>query len=153
MLAGLVSLAHAQQKPKPSAKAKSAAAQSAFPALWKSQAPSGHQFRVKVENDLFTADWVNVPPASAKLGAYIHTECRRAGEKWIGTSRVLLPCAKPTEVAGKITHACPMTLRFEVNQITPTRIAGRGETLKDFDCEKCEVKLTGWADYVWAPKK
>ena len=152
VLAGFSGPAAGGQKSKTPAQKPAAASAPAPGKIWVSQT-SNHEFRVKIENDLFTAEWINVPPTSAKLGAYIHTECRRLGTRWIGTSRVLLPCAKSGEAPGKITHACPMMLRFEVEKISPERISGRGETLKEFDCERCEVRQTGWATFVWVPKK
>jgi hypothetical protein len=48
---------------------------------------------------------------------------------------------------------CSMTLRFEVDSISPERITGRAESLRDFDCQKCEVRQTGWGNFVWLPKK
>jgi hypothetical protein len=152
MLAGFSIPAARGQKKEPPARKEASTSAPALAKIWKSQS-SNHEFRVKVENDLFTAEWVNLPPVSAKLGAYIRHECRRAGTKWIGISRMLLPCARPGEAPGKITHTCPMTLRFEVDEITPERISGRGESLKDFNCETCQVRQTGWARYVWVPKK
>lgn len=150
VLAGFAWPAAGGQKAKPRKQAASSAP--AAGKIWISQT-THHEYRVKVENDLFTAEWINIPPASAKLGAYIRTQCRRLGTRWIGTSRILLPCAKRGEAPGKVTHACPMTLRFEVEKISPEQISGRGENLKDFDCEKCEVRQTGWASFVWVPKK
>jgi hypothetical protein len=32
------------------------------------------------------------------------------------------------------------------------RITGRGESLREFDCQNCQVHQTGWADFVWVPK-
>lgn len=153
MLAGFSAPAASGQSSKPPAGKEAPTSAPALPKIWKSQSPAGHEFRVTVENDVFTAEWINLPPTSAKLGAYIRTECRRVGSRWIGTNRVLLPCAKPGEAPGKITHTCPMTLRFEVDEISPERISGRGESLRDFNCETCEVRETGWAKYVWVPKK
>jgi hypothetical protein len=120
--------------------------------VWKSQNTT-HEYRVRVENDVFYAEWTNIPPDVAKHGAYIRTECRRAGTKWIGTSRILLPCAKRGAAKSKAINACRIILRFELNSISPERITGRAETLKDFDCEKCEVRQTGWGDFVWVPKR
>ena len=47
---------------------------------------------------------------------------------------------------------CPMMLRFEVDFISPERISGGGESLKDFDCASCEVRRTTWRPFTWAPK-
>jgi len=131
---------------------KPAASAPAQGKIWVSQS-THREYRVKLENDLFSAEWVNIPPATAKLGVYIRSECHRSGTRWIGFTRALLPCAKSGEAPGKITHTCPMTLRFEVDEITPDRISGRGESLKNFNCETCEVRETGWARWVWVPKK
>jgi hypothetical protein len=132
--------------PKPGG-TKSAAKATALPELWKS-ASTGKEYRVKVDGDRFTAEWSNIPPQAAKQGAYIRTECRRSGTRWIGTSRILLPCALPD---GK-TKMCPMILRFEVDFISPDRITGGGEVLREFDCGACEVRKTGWGPFSWAPK-
>ena len=126
---------------------KSAAKATALPQIWKS-ATTGKEYRVKVDGDRFTAEWSNVPPQAAKQGAYIRSECRRSGSRWIGTSRILLPCPLPD---GK-TKMCPMMLRFEVDFISSDRITGGGEILREFDCSSCEVRKTGWGPFSWTPK-
>jgi len=127
---------------------KSAAKAAAFPRVWKSLS-SGKEYRVKVEGDLFTAEWVNIPPDAARQGRYIRTECRRSASRWIGTSRLLLGCQLPN---GNM-KLCPLILRFEVDFISPDRITGGGENLKDFDCSSCEIRKTGWGPFTWTPKK
>jgi hypothetical protein len=149
---GLASWSVAAQKTSSPPGAKSPQAGQALPMIWVSET-THHEYRVRIEQDVFYAEWVNLPPAAAKLGAYIRTECHHTGAKWIGTSRIMLACAKPGDTAGKMTRTCPMTLRIEVNAISPERIAGRGESLRGFDCEKCEVRQTGWGDFVWVPKR
>jgi hypothetical protein len=135
-----------QNSAKP-AGAKSAAKGGAFPQIWKS-ASTGKEYRVKIDGDRFTAEWSNIPPQAAKQGAYIRSECRHSGTRWIGTSRLFLPCPLPD---GK-TKMCPMILRFEVDFISSDRITGGGEILRDFDCGSCEVRKTGWGPFSWAPK-
>jgi hypothetical protein len=144
-----VGLAGAAQKPKSTAVHKSNAPASGWQ-RWKSKT-TGKIYRVKIAADHFEAEWVNIPPAARKQGAYIRSECRRAGTKWIGTTRAFLPCALPGPK--KETRTCAMTFRFEVDSISPTRIQGAGETLKDFDCGKCQVLQTGWGKFVWVPEK
>jgi hypothetical protein len=135
-----------QSAPKP-AGTKSAAKATALPQIWKSAA-TGREYRVKIEGDRFTAEWSNLPPQAAKQGAYIRSECRRSGTRWIGTSRILLSCPLPD---GK-TKMCPMILRFEVDFISADHITGGGEILRDFDCGACEVRKTGWGPFSWTPK-
>jgi len=126
---------------------KSAAKAGVLPQVWKSVS-TGKEYRVKVEGDRFTADWSNIPPQAAKQGAYIRSECHRSGTRWIGTSRILLACPLPD---GKL-KMCPMILRFEVDFISPDRITGGGEILRDFDCGSCAVRKTGWGPFSWTPK-
>jgi hypothetical protein len=127
---------------------KSAAKATALPQIWKS-ASTGKEYRVKIDGDRFNAEWSNIPPQAAEQGAYIRSECRRSGTRWIGTSRILLPCGLPD---GK-TKMCPMILRFEVDFISSDHITGGGEILRDFDCGSCEVRKTGWGPFSWAPKR
>ena len=144
---GSLPLSTESQAPSKPASAKATAKAGALPEIWKSVA-TGKEYRVKVEGDRFTAEWSNIPPPAAKQGAYIRSECHRSGSRWIGTSRILLACPLPD---GK-TKMCPMLLRFEVDSISPDRITGGGEILRDFDCASCEVRKTGWGPFSWTPK-
>ena len=137
----------AQTSPKPGG-AKSAGKATARPQIWKSTT-TGKEYRVQIEGDRLTAEWSNIPPEAAKQGAYIRSDCRRSGTKWVGTSRILLPCPLPD---GK-TKMCPLLLRFEVDFISSHRITGGGEILRDFDCGSCEVRKTGWGPFSWVPKR
>jgi hypothetical protein len=119
---------------------------------WHSDATQ-HDYRVEVTGDVFRAEWVNIPPAAAKQGAHIRTECRRAGDKWIGSSSVNMLFAVPGAPAGKDTKVCHLTVRFEVDSITPEKIAGHSEALRNFDVGKCQVLKTTWGEFTWVPKK
>jgi hypothetical protein len=120
--------------------------------IWHSDATQ-HDFRVEVAGDVFRAEWVNIPPAAAKQGAYIRTECRRAGDKWVGSSSLNMLFPVPGAPAGKDTKVCHLTVRFEVDSITPEKIAGHSETLRGFDVDKCQVLKTTWGEFTWTPKK
>jgi putative lipase involved disintegration of autophagic bodies len=142
----------AAQKSAPAVDSKSTVKAQPLAQIWKSETTK-HEYRVRVENNVLYAEWINPPPFAAKLGVYVRTECRRLGTKWIGTSRILYACAKEGEVEPK--RACPMTMRFELDSISPERITGRAETpnSNDIDCEKCQVRQTHWGAFVWVPKR
>ncbi len=135
-----------------SSPAKRAQARAAQGKIWKSET-TGKEYRVKVEKDRFYAEWSNVPPESAKQGLYIRTECRPAGTKWVGTTQAFLLCPHKEEAGAKKMNGCHITLRFEVDSITPDRITGRGESLRRWDCDACKVFETGWGNFVWVPKQ
>ncbi len=124
---------------------------SAHAEIWKSET-TGKEYRVRVEKDRFYAEWVPGPGAPAQRGAYIRTECRRVGSKWIGTSRSFLPC----EVEEKKAHTsnwCHLTTRTEIDTLTPDRIVGRGESLRRFDCATCKILEAAMSEFVWVPKR
>jgi hypothetical protein len=121
------------------------------PRLWKSET-TGKEFRVWTEGGVFHAEWVNVSPGLAKGGAYIRSELRRAGTKWAGTSHLYLPC-ESLEANKPVSNWCLLETKMEIDALTADRIAGRGESLKRFDCRVCKILETGWAEFEWAPKE
>ena len=123
-----------------------------IPKIWHS-ASSQHDFSVEVTHDLFRAEWVNIPPAAAKQGAYIRTECRRAGAKYVGSSSMNMLFGIPGAPAGKDTKVCHLSVRFEVDSVTPQKITGHSEALRDFDVNACRVQQTSWREFTWIPKK
>ena len=99
-----------------------------------------------------TAEWINVLPALAQGGASIRSEFRRVGAKLIGTTRSFLPC-DTTEAGKHVVNRCQLETKIEIHSIQPARITGRGESLKKFDCGRCQILETVWRDFVWVPKE
>ena len=143
---------------KPTAPTKPAAATSQptsgqLPKLWHIDA-AHKDFRVEVKGDVFHAEWVNLPAEAAKQGAYIRTTCLRSGTKWVGTSNVLQEFADPKSPAGKdIKKMCHLTVRFEVDSITPEKITYHSEVLRDWDYSTCRILRSAWEEFAWVPKK
>jgi hypothetical protein len=154
-LLAILPLTAMAQKTPTTAKSATAASQPAggqLPKIWHSE--STHlDFRVEVTNDLFRAEWVNIPATAARQGAYIRTECRRAGAKWVGESNINRLFAIPGAPAGKDTKVCHLTVRFEVDSISPEKITMHSEALRDFDVNACQVRQTSWVAFTWVPKK
>lgn len=105
-----------------------------------------------IENERFHAEWVNIPLPSAKKGAYIRSECRRVGSKWIGTSHSYLPC-ESVEENKAVRNWCRLLTRIEIDTVAADRITGRGEGARKFDCRTCKVLETYWANFVWVPQQ
>ncbi len=143
--------AAADQKPaaKPLPAGKTASA--GLAKVWLSES-SHKEFRVEIAGDAFHADWINVPAAAAKQGAYIRTECRKAGDKWVGTSKLNMLFNIAGAPAGKDTKMCSLNVRFEVDSIAPGKISGHSESLHGFDVNACRVQQTAWVSFEWVPK-
>lgn len=147
-------LAAAASAPAQSPAAPTAAAETVTAQVWKSQT-TGHEYRVRIEGDVLHADWVNVPPDLARQGAYVRTECRRVGSKWIGTtrSRLLLPCTEVTAPDGRHPSAwCTLVTRTEIDSISPESITGRAQAPRRLDCKACKLLEAEWKDFSWTPK-
>jgi hypothetical protein len=120
--------------------------------IWKSET-TGNEYRVHIEGDTFRADWTNLPRDFVQHGAYVRTECRRVGSKWIGTTRSLLPCSGGAGPNTKVLNWCPLVTRTEINTIQADRITGRAQAIHSSDCQSCKVLEAVWKDFVWAPKR
>ncbi len=119
--------------------------------VWRSLT-TGKEYRVRMGSQVLYAEWVNIPPQLAQRGAYIRTECRRVGAKWVGTSRSYLPC-DTIEGKKRVTNWCHLLTKIEIDTVTDKRIAGRGEGLKRFDCQRCKILETVWKAFEWVPKR
>jgi len=134
--------------------ARASGSEAAPARVWKSLT-TGHEYRVRIEGDVLRAEWVNIPPDVARQGAYVRTECRRVGSKWIGTtrSRLPLPCTEVTAPDGRHPSAwCSLVTRTEIDSVSADRIAGRAQAPTRLDCQACKLLDAEWKDFTWTPK-
>ena len=120
--------------------------------MWVSQT-TGKQYHVTVEGNVFRAEWLNIPGEWAAQGAFIRTECKRQGKKWVGTSLSYMPWSSQKGTEPKIKNWCHLETKFEVDSITGESISGRGESVTKFDAGKCKILQSGLADIKWSPDK
>lgn len=136
------------------AESKNASAPAQPKDIWISET-TGKEYHVTEDNNAFHAEWVNISAESAAHGAYIRTECKRQGSKWVGTSASFLPCSAGTDPKSKIENWCHLETKIEIESITADRISGRGEAIKSggFDCAKCKILDSEMKDFFWSPKR
>ncbi len=106
---------------------------------------------MRVNGRTLQAEWVNIPPALVQGRAYIRSECRRVGNRWVGTSRSHLPC-DTMEGTRRVQNWCNLVTGIEIDSLTPDRISGRAEAIRRFDCERCRILEKVWAKFEWVPK-
>ena len=112
---------------------------------------TGKEYSVRVTGQTVYAEWVNIPPALVQGEAYIRSECRRVGTRWVGTSRSHLPC-DTMEGGRRVRNWCNLVTGIEIDSMTQDRITGRAEALRRFDCEHCRILEKAWAKFEWVPK-
>ena len=120
--------------------------------IWVSQT-TGKEYHVTVDGDTFRAEWVNISPSLTAHGIYLRSECKKQGEKWVGKTASYLPCSVGNSTNVKIDNWCHLETAIEILSMTPDRITGNGESVKQFDCMKCKIMAQGSADFLWTPKK
>jgi len=141
-------------QPNATAEGKNPSASAQPKDIWISET-TGKEYHVTANNDTFHAEWVNISPDSSAHGAYIRTECKRQGAKWVGTSASFLPCSAGKDPKSKIENWCHLETKIEIESITADRISGRGEAIKSggFDCAKCKIVDSEMKDFFWSPKR
>ncbi|HEV2495370.1 MAG TPA: hypothetical protein VG204_20115 [Terriglobia bacterium] len=120
--------------------------------VWKSET-TGNEYNVRVADDLLHAEWVNLPADMLRQGVYLRTECHRMGSKWVGVSDSRLPCSVGVAGDQRVIRWCELRTRIEIDSIADDRITGQAETVKRVDCQECKVLESGWASFVWTPKR
>ena len=118
--------------------------------VWRSLT-TGKEYSVRVDAQTLYAEWVNVPPPLVQGSAYIRSECRRVGTRWVGISRSYLPC-DTMEGNRRVQNWCNLVTRIEIDSMTADRITGRAEAIRRFDCERCRILEKVWAKFEWVPK-
>ena len=134
----------------PSLPARTATAPASAQVWWSTT--TGREYRVWIDKDIVHTEWISLPPALAQGGAYVRSESRRVGSKWIGTVRSYLPC-ETTESNAHISNRCHLETKIEIDSMTADRITGRAQAIRRFDCKACRVIEAAWADFVWIPQE
>jgi hypothetical protein len=119
--------------------------------VWRSLT-TGRDYRVTLHKNLLVAEWVNLPPADVTNHASVRSELHRSGSKWVGTTRAHMPC-QTTEAGKQVSNVCDLTTRIEMESIAADKIVGHGESLKRFNCGKCQILETKFAPFQWVRKK
>lgn len=123
-----------------------------IPALWVSET-THNIYHVRIEGNTFYAEKVNIPPSEIQQGAYIRTECRRKGSRWLGTTRSVVQLEAGDPHQPREAHWCHLVTRTEIFNVTAERITGRAEALKRVDIPQCRILEKEWKNFVWAPAK
>lgn len=146
----IAALPLAGQEAKPSAKTRPPQVTRPPAQVWRSLT-TGKEYSVRISGQTLFAEWVNIPPPLVQGGAYIRSECRRVGARWVGISRSYLPC-DTMEGNRRVKNWCNLLTKIEIDSMTADRIKGRAEALRRFDCERCRILEKVWANFDWVPK-
>jgi len=118
--------------------------------VWTSMT-TGRDFKVRIDGDYIYTEWINLPPALQTTVAFMRSELKKDGDKWIGQFRSFLPYEYKTWAVQSVKW-CTVELQFEIDKLSDTRIEGRSQGFNAFDARKCKPSKIGWKSFVWIPK-
>jgi hypothetical protein len=96
---------------------------------------SGRDYKVRIDGDYIYTEWVNLPPVLQPTAAFMRSELKKDGEKWIGKVRLNLPYAYKSsytdfwrtgqQMGTENVNWCRAESEFEIDRISDSRIEGR----------------------------
>jgi len=123
---------------------------------------SGRDFKVRIDGDYIYTEWVNLPPVLQSTAAFMRTELKKDGEKWVGKVRLNLPYPYKSSYADywrtgqrmgtENVNWCREESDFEIDSISDSRIEGRSLSASSFDAKKCKPGKMEWVSFTWIPK-
>lgn len=129
--------------------------------IWTSMT-SGRDYRLRIDGDYLYTEWINLPPQLQTTAAFMRSELKKDGDKWVGKVRSNLPYEFKSSYADFWTTGqrmgtenvnwCAVEVEFEIDKITDTRIEGRAMRAKSFDAKKCKPGKLEWQPFSWIPK-
>jgi hypothetical protein len=129
--------------------------------IWTS-VTSGRDYKLRVDGDYIYTEWINLPPQLQTTTAFMRSELKKIGNKWVGKSRSNLPYEYKSAyfdfwkngqtVGTENVNWCQLEFEFEIDTITDSRIEGRGLGFTSFDAKKCKPGKMEWKKFTWIPK-
>ena len=123
---------------------------------------SGRDFRVRIDGNYIYTEWVNLPPVLQSTAAFMRTELKKDGEKWIGKVRLNLPYAFKSsymdfwrtgqQMGTENVNWCRDESEFEIDSMSDSRIEGQSLSPSSFDVKKCKPGKKEWQTFTWIPK-
>jgi hypothetical protein len=122
-------------------------------AIWTS-VTTGHDYRLRRENDHIYTEWVNLPKQLSGTMAFVRSDLKLQPDgKWSGEVHSNLPCVYKDAWSGReAVKWCSHQEHLEIDLLSDKRIEGIGSTWEKFECRKCEAKGTKDVPFTWIPK-
>jgi hypothetical protein len=123
---------------------------------------SGRDYKLRVDGDYVYTEWVNLPTELQATTAFMRSELKKDGDKWVGKMRTYLPYGFKSSygdfwttgqrIGTENVNWCSMEAQYEIDKITETRIEGRSLSPTSFDAKKCKPGKAEWKPFTWIPK-
>jgi hypothetical protein len=108
---------------------------------------TGRDYKLRIDGEFIYVEWVNMPPALNSTGAFMRSELKKDGDRWIGKVRSNLPYTYYANIKW-----CRIEADIEIDKISDTRIEGRSMNSKSINVRKCQPEKQNWESFAWIPK-
>jgi hypothetical protein len=123
---------------------------------------SGRDFKLRIDGDYIYTEWIILPPQLLTTAAFMRSELKKDGDKWVGKVRMRLPYSYKSayfdfwktgqQVGTENVNWCSFESEFEIDKLTDSRIEGRAFDSTSIDVKKCKAGKREWHSFVWIPK-
>jgi hypothetical protein len=117
--------------------------------IWTSTT-DGRDYKVRMDGDSIHAEWVNLPPALKRSSAFLHSDLKKNGDKWIGQTTAYIPFDYQHDATKTIW--CRVQADIEINKVSALRIEGQSQLPTSFSAKKCRLENPEWKSFAWIPK-
>jgi phage terminase large subunit-like protein len=117
--------------------------------IWTSTT-DGRDYKVRINGDSIHAEWVNLPQALKKSSAFLRSELKKNGDKWIGQTTAYMPFDYQHDATKTIW--CRVQADIEINTVSASRIEGQSQLPTSFSAKKCQPENAEWKPFAWIPK-
>jgi hypothetical protein len=117
--------------------------------IWTSTT-DGRDYQVRIDGDSIHAEWVNLPQALKRSSAFMRSELKKSGGKWIGQTTAYMPFDYQHDATKTIW--CRVQAGIEINKVSASRIEGQSQLPTSFSAKKCQLENPEWKPFAWIPK-
>ena len=117
--------------------------------IWTSTT-DGRDYKVRMDGDSMHAEWVNLPPALKRSSAFLRSDLKKNGDKWIGQTTAYMPFDYQHDATKTIW--CRVQADIEIDKVSASKIEGQSQLPTSFNAKKCQLENPEWKPFAWIPK-
>jgi S1-C subfamily serine protease len=114
--------------------------------VWTSMT-SGHDYKIRMDGDYIYAQVTNLPASLQSTPAFVRSELKKTGDKWVGKNISYMPFSTRTG-----QKWCRIETEIEIDKLSDSRIEGKAMAWQSTNVKKCEPEHVELRQFVWIPK-
>ncbi len=108
---------------------------------------TGNDLKIRLDGEYIYTQIANLSPALQSTPAFVRSEFKKVGEKWVGKTYFYLPYQ-----GKKSTKWCRFETDIEIDEVSDSRIAGMAPHWSSFNVQTCQPEGVEMQSFTWIPK-